>query len=229
MRDFLSAGLRRWYVLASCIALTALLLGVVQSRPAVYSSQVLVAILAPSSVDRSALQKPDAVALASIAVIEMNQAPHRLPSSTTDTTLYGRGTTRGTTVRLDFSGNQWKPEVRRPYVVIEATDGTPEAVQSRIDDSIAELESTIRRLEDEQHVADKERVDVVPLQDAAIIQVPKSPSRALMGSGLAGLALLLWAVPRVDRRLSARARRRGGTSTKWGTWLHRAADTSRTP
>ncbi len=144
----------------------------------------------------------------------MNQAPHLLPSSTTDTTLYGRGTIRGTTVRLDFTGNQWKPEVPRPYVVVEATDATADGVQARIDDSIAELESTIRRLEDEQRVAEKERVDVVPLQDAVVVQVLKSRSRALMGSGLAGLALLLWAVPGVDRRLSARARRRAGNSPK---------------
>ena len=217
MRDFLGAGLRRWYVSAGCLALTVLLFGAVQSGPPVFSSQVLVAVLAPSSTDRSALLKPDAVALASIAVIEMNQKPHRLPSSTTDTSLYGRGTTRGSSVRLDFSGNQWKPEVRRPYVIVEATDGTAEAVQARIDDSIAELENTVRRLEQEQGVSAKETVDVVQIRDAVIMQVPKSRSRALMGSGLVGLALILWAVPGVDRRLSERARRRAAASPKLGT------------
>lgn len=215
MRDFLSASLRRWYVTVACIGLIVFLLGAVQSRPPVFSSQVMVAVLAPSSVDRSALQKPDAVALASIAVIEMNQKPHELPSSTTDTSLYGRGTTRGTSIRLDFSGNQWKPEVRRPYVVIEATDGTAEAVADRIDDSVAELERTIRRLERDQRVTAKERVEVVQIpQEAVIIQVLTSRSRMLMGSGLAGLALILWSVPGVDRRLSARTRRHNATSPK---------------
>lgn len=213
MRYFLSASVRRWYVLAGCLAMTALLFDLVQSTPPVFASQVKIAVLAPSSVDRSALQKPDAIALASIAVIEVNQKPHRLLSSTTDTSIYGRGTDQGTDVRLDFSGNQWKPEVRRPYVVIEAADLSAEAVQARIDTSVSELETAIRRLEEEQGVSTRGRVEIVQIpQEAVIIQVPKSRSRALMGSGLVGMALTLWAVPGVDRLLSARRRRRGAAS-----------------
>ena len=71
------------------LVLTGLLYATVLSRPDVYSGRVTVAVLAPPTVDRSTLQRADAVLLASLAVIEMNDTPHRLVSNSTRTTMYG--------------------------------------------------------------------------------------------------------------------------------------------
>lgn len=219
MRYFLRASLRRWYVVVACALLTLLLLTQTRSAAPVFAGQVTVAVLAPASEDRSTLQKPEAVLLASVAVIEVNQKPHRLLASTTEMTIYGRGTTHGTAVRMDYSGNQWKPQASRPYIIVEAADSTPGAVAERIDTAVAEVTTAIRRIETEQGVTPDQRVEIVQIpQQAVILVVPTSNSRAMLGSALVGLALLLWSVPIVDRlltrRSAARARQQEAAGTK---------------
>lgn len=214
MREFLRASLRRWYVVVACGVATVLMYMLALSPPPVWTGAMTVAVLAPADLYQSTLQKPDAALLASVAVIKLNDAPHRLESSTSSTTLYGRGTTRGTSVRMEYEGNQWEPSVQRPYVLLEAVDQDPQAVYERLESSYTAFEEQVRAIEREQKVSRDQRVQLLRVPTEAVIyQVPVSPSRAMLGSLLLGVALVLWSVPGVDRLLLRRRERRAEART----------------
>lgn len=214
--EFLKATLRFWYVVLLGGVATVLLFLVTTSTPPVYTSKVTVVLLMPhSTTNRNALQQPSPVAIASTAVIEVNNAPNTVRASSGDATLVGEGVTRGTSIELRHSGSQWAPSAPQPYIDIEAADTSPAAVQQRLTDAVDRVRAAIVRREDVYGVRNNQRVivTVTPVRPS-ITSVPSSRSRAMAGSMAVGGACTVWAVSFLERRRRRRAATAAGTEDK---------------
>lgn len=213
--EFLYALRRRWYVLVlGCLATAGLYLSATSS-PDVYASRVSLLLLSPQppaqpDTPNNVLQQPSPVGIAAVAVMQANGTPLRVMASSPDIPLYGQGVTDGSAITMRSVGNQWSPSAPVPLITIEAVGSSADVVAARIEADASRVRASIRSIENLLGVRPADRVLVTQSPShPAVAAIPKSNTRALLGSGLIGIGLTAWAVASLELWLR---RRRGSTT-----------------
>lgn len=213
--------LRRWYVVAICVALTFAGSLLLLHRPPVYFTQFDVVLLPPlESVNPNTLRQDPygMVPMAGVLVEEYNRGHHPLDMSTADTTLYGEGLERGERVRMRNVGNQWLPIYNHPVIDVQVVDPSRTRVESEADRIAEDLEAILDRRQNELGVRPSSRMsaEVAP-KDFVIQEISGSRTRTAGGLALLGGSLtivaVLW-VERLARRRRHRPTRRGAGTVR---------------
>ncbi|MFD4327816.1 hypothetical protein ACFWQC_24510 [Nocardioides sp. NPDC058538] len=204
--------LRRWYVVVVCALLTLGGSLVLLDRPPVYFTQFEVVLLPPKeSVNPNTLREDPygMVPMAGLLVEEYNQGRHPLNMSTTETTLYGEGLSRGERVRMRNVGNQWLPIYTNPVIDVQVVDSDAGRVEEEAARIARDLDGILQRRQDELGVRKASRMstEMAP-EDVVVQEISGSRSRTAAGLALLGGSLTVVAVIWVERLSRARAARR---------------------
>lgn len=204
--------LRRWYVVVVCALLTAVGGLLLLDRPPVYYTQFEVVLLPPNETVNPNTLREDPygmVPMAGLLVEEYNEGHHPLNMSTTETTLYGEGLTRGERVRMRNVGNQWLPIYDHPVIDVQIVDPDAARVESEAARIAGDLDRILDRRQSELHVRARSRMstEMAP-EDVVVQQITGSRARTAGGLALLGGSLTVVAVIGVERLSRARAARR---------------------
>ncbi|GGR48794.1 hypothetical protein J2S40_000307 [Nocardioides luteus] len=204
--------LRRWYVVVVCALLTAVGGLLLLDRPPVYYTQFEVVLLPPNETVNPNTLREDPygmVPMAGLLVEEYNEGHHPLNMSTTETTLYGEGLTRGERVRMRNVGNQWLPIYDHPVIDVQIVDPDAARVESEAARIAGDLDRILDRRQSELHVRPRSRMstEMAP-EDVVVQQITGSRARTAGGLALLGGSLTVVAVIGVERLSRARAARR---------------------
>jgi hypothetical protein len=169
----------------------------VASAPDLYVGRVEVVVHAPrtaAAANPLATQNDSVVRFAAL-VAEVVTNGEEVPRVTNqDLTLADQGMRDDTVIGLVNLGGQWANDFSRPFIRVEAVDDSPEAVETRIADGVAQVTRAMDRMQDEAGVpsATRATTEVVP----AAPQVRFAPThrdRAVAMTALIGLALTVTA------------------------------------
>lgn len=224
--DFFEALRRRWFVAVLGLVLTPALFVLLTTKPPVYSAHQRLVFLTPhSKTNANALQQPSPVSIAAVAAMRSTGAPLRMATSNSQVPLFARGVTDGTWTSLEHSGNQWNAFAPTPYVRVEATGSTPEAVQKRIAEQADRLVSAVRDLEAELGSSPSQQVTITRSPETVEVSwVPPSRSRAMLGAGVLGLGSTVAAVVAADRGMGTRRDRASAPTPPTGRRPARTSD-----
>ncbi|MFT4287060.1 hypothetical protein [Nocardioides sp.] len=216
LAQLLRAALRRWYVVLVGVALTAAVALPLHRTAVTYWGEATLVVLLPKgeSTAANSLLSRSPIAIASLAVQQVNQRPNMLRSASSGATLVGIGERSGTLVQLRNTGVQWLPAAALPYIDIEAVGVSEAEVEQRITTALEQVRVAVADLQ--QRIGVPSAMQVFTEQRSPQLSVEhalSNPKRALAGTLLAGAALTAAAVVLVDRmllRLRLRLQLRGG-------------------
>lgn len=210
--DVLGAMRRRWYVLVVGLFLTGMVVGLVASRPGVYTTRAEVVLVAPpgySSVGGTLISADDGL-IATTGLVERlvsAHLPQRAPT-TQIVDLAGTGVRRGVSVRQTNTGGQWDYLFNTPLLVVQAVGPDSAAVARARDRAIARIVATLQRVQDEQGVTPRQRIttQLVPAT-VPVLYRQGHPQSAAGAAGTICLVLTGLLVVALDQVLGRRRRR----------------------
>lgn len=204
---------RRWYVLLLGAILTAAAATVAVHATGVYTARTAITLSAPADwrVAGNAFTDSAASLVGFAKLVEQS-----LPSvqtgqlfSAADTPLYGSGIRDGAVVYVPTYGGQWAPNYNRPTLFIDVVAPRAADVDRRVRALTEEIALTMDRLQDEQGVADDQRVQWSASPTApGVTYIGPNRMRALSGIGALGLGASIVTALAVDTALRRRAARR---------------------
>ncbi|MFV0458012.1 MAG: hypothetical protein ACK5MT_04455 [Actinomycetales bacterium] len=211
-------GLRRWYVVLLCLALSGTVGWFCAHREGVYFARYDAVLLAPpSEFFPNRLEDPrlDMTPLAGLISAEWNGARTPLFTASGDTTLYGIGIREGVQVRIPNQGSQWNPRYLSPVINVQIVDSNPEVVRAEAARVTAELAGLLAEDQRAAGVADTARVTMITSPAEPNIEyITGRRSRALVSSFMATLIGSLVLCYRLDARwVARRAGSAGGSPT----------------
>ncbi|WEO76928.1 hypothetical protein BJQ94_16460 [Cryobacterium sp. SO2] len=201
--------LRRSAVIVAGLLLTAPAVLWVATIPPVYSARVGVVLLAPVSLEPNGYaQTSEAlVDLAGVVARQIRDSGEtvRADAVSPDVTLASQGVHEGYVVRHANLGGQWEYEFTDPILDVQAVAATSGEASALADAAVAQIQTVLASMQDEQSVPEGARVRMTLNPDA--IQVREeggSRLRAATATGLIGLlvtAALLGAAGQPRRHL----------------------------
>lgn len=216
LSQFLAAAVRRWYVVLLGALITACIVAQVRQPAVAYWGRVTLVVLLPagqSTADNSLLSRSP-IAIASLAVQQVNQHPNQLEAASSEATLVGIGERSATSVQLRNTGVQWVPAAGLPYIDVEAVGANEEEVADRIEKAADEIRVAVADLQ--QRIQVPPQMQVFTEQSSPQLTIEhalSNPKRAMAGALLAGGALTGAAIILADwllLRLRLRFHIRGG-------------------
>jgi hypothetical protein len=202
--DVLGAVLRRWYVTAVVLACTAGGMLYVTSRPAVYSAEVDVRLLAPAGALNNPLLDTSESLVATAGIIErlVNESGRLPPTASPDVTLTDRGIFRGSAVQLPNSGGQFNYLFRNPVLTVQAAGSSPEEVIVSRNTAVERIRSALDELQTRASVPAASRIDTRVVTPTSAVSIGQGrPTRAALVVLLLGTGLTLFLCSMLDRRL----------------------------
>ena len=204
--EFVSTMLRRWYFLLGGLLCTFLAIGYFGVAPGVYSTQVDVVFLPPSEgVRGNPLEgrSDSLIYFAAIVEREVNDGAN-LTRPSASATLYGSGIRSGYLVSLPNTGGQWRTNFGRPVLSVEVVDLDEANVTKVLNEQLAKVNDTVRRIQDEQGVAPENRIQTGLAPSVPVVTyVGGSRMRAALGITAIGIALSVLITIGLDRILSS--------------------------
>jgi hypothetical protein len=192
--------LRRWYVLVVFAVLVVLAVSLIPRTPGVYTSQVDMVFLPPSTLNRLQDQVEGSVQFAAIVDREFNGNRGNAPIPLQTATLYGEGIRRGYTVTLHNDGGQWTNNFDRPDLSIEVVDSSPERVNTEITRLTRRISALSSSLQDAQNVAPADRIGVIESPSTAqVTYIAASTTRAAAATLALGVILAMLVTVLFDR------------------------------
>lgn len=212
-RAFLSAAMRRWYVLLVGLALTgvaAALLAV--QAPTVYWARTTVTLLEPKS-NLLNSEGSTLTSLASALVVRANLGTTSRTTSSPATTLYGEGIMKGSRIRIRDEGAQWATSIPNPIIDVEAVGPDPEGVANEIAAMVQRLNAELSGLQAQLDVPKKNSVvmSVSPTQPN-VLMIRGSRIRSVGATLFMGMALTIVAIYLIDGAIGARGPHRSDFS-----------------
>ncbi|HOZ57548.1 MAG TPA: hypothetical protein PKY70_05125 [Nakamurella multipartita] len=201
--ELLKLALRRWYILLLGAALTVGAAWSVAHPAGVYWTRSDVTLLPPAEFYYpNQLEDPQysLAALAGLVASEYNGSDRLIPTSSSDTTLYGLGERSGVDVRVPNLGNQWVPLYTSPTIAVQVVDSDPAVVAEKLQEAVARLDQLLTAKQDDLHIAPGMRATLfAPQTEPSVYYVAGSRPRAFGGMVVLGIALTLMAVYLSDR------------------------------
>ncbi|MEL4505650.1 hypothetical protein AAEX63_11445 [Luteococcus sp. H138] len=207
--EFLKLCVRRWYVLALGLAITAAVTLLATGPNTVYYTRTTVNVLAPDrgKVRIVGFHSADSIAIAHLLAARVNNGVHTPLASDPDATLYSLGIRRGTHAQVRNIGGQWLSQVEEPVVDVQVVDPDRSMVEKNLGEQVANLQAELTAVEKQLKVPDGENIELQMNPEHPVIHEIVTPrSRAQAGYGLGGLALSLWAAWAFDRAVASRRR-----------------------
>lgn len=158
--DLVSVAIQRWIVTLSCLLLTGLAIFWAVSVPPVYLAHVRVVLLRPASVGLNAYTNTSQslVDLAGVVARGIQGGAGSVQTVSEGVTLAGKGVHTGYSVSQPNAGGQWQYSFDQPVLDLQAVDASRPAVEEQILRALAEVEATLKRIQDDQGVAAEDRV-----------------------------------------------------------------------
>jgi hypothetical protein len=152
--DLLARAGRRWYIVLSCVALTALMLVAVMAVPPVYSARVRVVLFPPEIASPNPYTSTTSSLVAFAGAVErsINGEADGSQASSTTVTLVGTGLRHGSSISIPNSGGQWGYKFDEPALDVEVVSESAESASRQMESELAQVFSAIDQLQDEQDV-----------------------------------------------------------------------------
>jgi hypothetical protein len=190
------SGRRRLLVLVLAVGglfATALATAWVGSAQGLYVGKVEVVVHPPrTEAAANPLASPsDEVVRFAALIAEVATNGEELPRVTNqDLTLADQGMRHDTLISLVNLGGQWANDFSRPFIRVEAVDESPDRVEARLQDGIAQVTRTMERMQDDADVprATRTTAEVVPAAPQVRYE-PTHRDRAMLVTMLVGLLL----------------------------------------
>ena len=225
LRQLAPALLRRWYVTAVGLAVTAFLTLTVMRSPGVFWTQTDVYFLAPTSATypNSITSSSGAlVATAGLVAADVEGVSALPRTASPDAHLSGLGVRSGFMLRVPDDGGQWEHNFDRPVISIEAIGPSADGVAAQVDTFIARITSDLAERQHDDRVPVRDRITATLAPTGSqILAMDGRPSRAVAVTGALGLwgttyavALAELLVPRLRHR---RTRRHPSATPAWET------------
>lgn len=210
--DVLGAMRRRWYALVVGLFLTGLAIGLVGSRPGVYTTRAEVLLVEPPGYAAApgTLISPSDSLIATTGLVE-RLVDARLPQRATTTQivdLAGTGVRKGVSISQMNSGGQWDYNFTTPLLVVQAVGPDSGTVARARDRAVRRIDDTLRRIQVEQGVPPRLQITtrLVPAS-VPVVYRQGHPDRAAATTGLIGLLLTGLLVVGLDQVLGRRRTR----------------------
>jgi hypothetical protein len=221
--DLIRSMLRRWPIVLVGAVLTLAIGYHAASDSGVYWARTKVIFLAPSSeMYPNSLEtgSEDVIITAGLVAKEMMGPAETLKFTSPDANLIGSGVTDGWSVKLPDTGGQWAPNFADQWLDVEVVAASPEQVQLRMDELIAEIDRTLARLQRSHQVRAVNDISARAAPESGVIyRVIGSRIRVLAMTLALGVGATVWIVLILDYRaangrtfrLRSRLRRRHST------------------
>ncbi len=192
--DLIANAGRRWVLTLCGALLTGLALLWAVNVPSLYFEHVRVVLLPPVSAQPNAYgYTPESlIDLAGVVARKLRPPTTDAQSVSGDVTLVGEGIRTGFSVTQQNSGGQWQYRFDEPVLEVQAVGATPSDVRDQIGTALAQVESTLADIQDEQGVsaANRVRTTLNPLQPQ-LLEQKGSRVRALASIVLTGMLITL--------------------------------------
>jgi hypothetical protein len=202
--DLLAACRRRWPMLMVGLFLTTAIGVWVKNEPGVYWAQTDVIFLAPTSSrfpNSLSTGSESLIMTAGIVEHEVTQGSSLNATSSASVTLVDQGVRDGTMIRLPNIGGQWAYNYAQPVLDVEAVASSPSEVVQRMDDMQSAIQVALDRRQDQAGVDQFNRITVQASPASVDVEYRGGDRRrAVVVTGLLGMALTLGAVVIADRR-----------------------------
>lgn len=155
--------LRRWYVVAACLAVVGWVCGVLVDTGRTYWVQAQVVFVEPGVGSVTSGNDGVTPSLINFAGIVQRKVAHEgnpveLPS--TNATLYGSGVRDGYSISLPNTGNQWATSFSKPLLAIQVTGGSQEEVRDTLAEVLAQVKQTALDLQSQTGAAPETYIGV---------------------------------------------------------------------
>ncbi len=209
--DLFRASLRRWYVVALCLSLTAV--GVTRAEPrTVYWTSQVATVQSPATKSTpKRLGEPDSDPIPTAEMLAglINRHSDIIRSKNATATLYGEGLYDTSSARVANAGNQWVTSVNEPSIQVESDAADPAVVVERQQAELESISIALKQLQDRFEVKPSQRMSLSVSPTQPIVQeIRGSRIRANASIILVGLILTLWAVYVTERVMDRRSNRR---------------------
>lgn len=222
--DVLGAMRRCWYALVVGLFLTGMVVGLVASRPGVYTTRAEVVLVPPkayAAIGGTLISSSDSL-IATTGLVERlvnADLPHRAPTNQI-VDLAGTGVRHGVSIRQANAGGQWDFNFTSPLLVVQAVGSDSASVARARARAVNRIANTLRRIQDEQGVRPQQRIttQLVPAS-VPVVYRQGHPQRAALATGALCLILTGLLVVGLDQVVGRRRRRldsRAGTDGDTG-------------
>jgi hypothetical protein len=201
-----------WVVALLGIVATVIALFAVSDQQTVFYSRASAYFFAPASTvypNVLSTTSLDLVDTAGAVAKRLNGAPSLSKVASTEATIIGRGIYDDTVISLIDNGGQWSAYYNVQALDIQVAARSPELVRERQEAAFSAIARELDEMQDEQHVADVNRITVQLTPSAPIMQAMTGERRRAQGMTLVvGAALTLLMVAVLERRRLHRIRLR---------------------
>lgn len=207
--ELFRGSLRRWYLTAMGLLMTAALVFSAQPVTVYWTSQVvtLEAPLAREVPRRLGQLDRDPIPAAQMLAELVNERNDLVRSRNRTTTLYGEGVYDGSSARIISEGSQWVTSVRAPSIQVESVSGSASATLARQSREIEVISRTLTELQDRFLVPASQRLSLTLTPAAPTVEMIRgSRTRAGAAFAMVGLVLTLGLVYRAERHASRSGR-----------------------
>lgn len=209
--------LRRWFIVAFVLIITAAAMVHVYRKAGVYWAQVDVVFLIPKSarypntiLDTSA----SAISMAGLVAEDVNRGVDLPATASSGTTLVGEGVRDGWAVRLPNSGGQWAWDFERPVLDVEVVGADPKPVKAKLLRLIATIEADLHQRQADEGARQSDFITASSAPSKAVVyEFHGHRSRALGATLLLGLLGALLSAVGFDRLMERRSLARGRSAT----------------
>lgn len=209
--DVLRALVRRWYVLAPCLALTLVGAWLIHERPGVYMVDTTVYFVAPADARTSGLADTSAglISLAGGVERTVNAGSDAPEPVSPEVSIADTGVRSGYRVSLPNAGGQFVVDFDRPALQVQAVGEEPGEAARLFRQAEDLVLTTLDQIQAADGINQDGRVTARLVPDKPDpVYLGGSPARALVVAGVLGAALSVAVTLIVDHLLTRRSRRR---------------------
>lgn len=208
----IAAVRRLWYVLLLGGLATAGLMALVMAAEPVYWTRSEVVFSLPGVTDENALvsQPDDSLApLAAAVEVVVNEGRPITRLASREASLYGLGVREGVSVYALNAGNQWRPVLSSPILVVETVSPSLDAALASHQDARNRVAAAGDLLQAQAGVPSADRANAVAVLTTPTVQRYASTRRgqlmAVVASAVVGGLGTMGAIVLIDRRRRCRA------------------------